>query len=54
MDWRVVDLTQKPLVGASHMDGINGTYMLLVESTGLCDYFIVGSICEESYLKFAA
>lgn len=31
-------------VGVNHMDGINGTYMLLAEFVALCDYFNVGSI----------
>lgn len=43
MDWRVDDLTQNSLIGTSHVDGINGIYVI----AGLCDYFNVGNISEE-------
>ena len=54
MDWRIDALTQKPLRGASQTGGINRTSMLWVEFTGLSDYFDVGSISEDSQLKFVA
>lgn len=44
--WKPLKMYLEPLVGTSHMDGVSGTYTLLVEFTGL--YFNVGSINEEN------